>query len=128
MFVLFFFSRFIRFPYIHSFFNLLGSHQIQDVISHLKHYISYMVKKSMVISCSITLTLRLYLLYIHDFACDLNVNKLYFYPRGRKWYNLTNFCPMFHFYNHWKRQKTFAFLAFSGGIEMEHWSKMVLSL
>ena len=31
---------------------------------------------------------------------------------------------MFHFYNPWKRQKTYGFLKFSGGIEMEHWTKM----
>ena len=31
---------------------------------------------------------------------------------------------MFHFYNPGKRQKTFGFLTFSGGIEMEHWAKM----
>ena len=38
---------------------------------------------------------------------------------------LTNFSPMFHFYSPWKRHKTFGFLTFSGGIEMEHWSKML---
>ena len=30
---------------------------------------------------------------------------------------------MFNFYNPWKRQKTYGFLMFSGGIEMEHWIK-----
>ena len=30
------------------------------------------------------------------------------------------FSPMFHFYTPWKRQKTFGFLKFSGGIKMEH--------
>ena len=29
----------------------------------------------------------------------------------------TYFSPIFHFYSHWKRLKTFAFLTFSGGIE-----------
>ena len=29
---------------------------------------------------------------------------------------------MFHFYTPWKRQKTFGFLLFSDGIEMEHWA------
>ena len=40
---------------------------------------------------------------------------------------LTHFSTMFHFYTPWKRQKTFGFLAFSGGIEMEHSVKMVNS-
>ena len=31
---------------------------------------------------------------------------------------------MSHFYTPWKLQKTKGFLTFSGGIEMEHWSKM----
>ena len=31
---------------------------------------------------------------------------------------------MFQFYTPWKRQKTFGFLTFSGGIEMERWVKM----
>ena len=31
---------------------------------------------------------------------------------------------MFDFYTPWKRQKTFAFLTFSGGIEMEQRAKM----
>ena len=31
---------------------------------------------------------------------------------------------MFHFYIPWKRQKTFDFLIFSGGIEMDVWHKM----
>ena len=31
---------------------------------------------------------------------------------------------MFHFYAPWKRQKTFDFLTFSGGIGMEHQAKM----
>ena len=30
---------------------------------------------------------------------------------------------MFHFYTPWKRQKTYGFLTFSWGIEMEHWAK-----
>ena len=32
--------------------------------------------------------------------------------------------PVSHFYTPWKRQKTFGFLTFSGGIEMWHWTKM----
>ena len=31
---------------------------------------------------------------------------------------------MFYFYTLWKRQKTFGFLAFSGGIDMKHQTKM----
>ena len=41
---------------------------------------------------------------------------------------LTHFSSMFHFYTPWKRQKTsktFGFLTFSGGVEMEHWLKWV---
>ena len=34
------------------------------------------------------------------------------------------FSPMSHFYTPWKRQKTYGFLTFSGGIEMWHWTKM----
>ena len=37
---------------------------------------------------------------------------------------LTYFSPVSHFYNPWKRQKTFGFLTFSGGTEMWHWTKM----
>ena len=33
---------------------------------------------------------------------------------------------MFHFYTPWKLQKTFGFLIFSRGIEVEHWLKMGL--
>ena len=38
--------------------------------------------------------------------------------------NLTHFSPMLHFYTPWKRQKTFDFLMFSGGIEIGHWDKI----
>ena len=38
--------------------------------------------------------------------------------------DLTHFSPMFYFYTPWKRQKTFGFLRFPRGIEMEHWGKM----
>ena len=37
---------------------------------------------------------------------------------------LTHFSLVSHFYTPWKRQKTKAFLTFSGGIEMWHWTKM----
>ena len=37
---------------------------------------------------------------------------------------LINFSPVSHFYTPWKRQKTFGFLTFSGGIEMWQWTKM----
>ena len=37
---------------------------------------------------------------------------------------LTHFSPMFHFHTSWKRQKSFNFLTFSGGVEMEHWAKL----
>ena len=37
---------------------------------------------------------------------------------------LTHFSPVSHFCTPWKRQKTFGFLTFSGGIEMWHWTKM----
>ena len=37
---------------------------------------------------------------------------------------LTHFRPVFPFYTPWKRQKTFGFLTFSGGIEREHWPEM----
>ena len=30
---------------------------------------------------------------------------------------------MFHFYTPWNRQKTFSFLKFPGGIEMEQWAE-----
>ena len=38
--------------------------------------------------------------------------------------SLTYFSPVSHFCTPWKRQKTFGFLTFSGGIEMWHWTKM----
>ena len=37
---------------------------------------------------------------------------------------ITHFSPVSHFYIPWKRQTTFGFLTFSGGIEMRHWTKM----
>ena len=37
---------------------------------------------------------------------------------------LTHFSPVPHFYTPWKRQKTFGFLTFSGGLEMWRWTKM----
>ena len=37
---------------------------------------------------------------------------------------LTHFSPVSHFYTSWKRQKTFGFLTFSGGLEKWHWTKM----
>ena len=37
---------------------------------------------------------------------------------------LTKFSPTFHFYTPRKRHKIFGFLAFSGGIEMEHCAEM----
>ena len=37
---------------------------------------------------------------------------------------LTHFSLVSHFYTPWKRQKTFGFLTFSGGIEIWHWTKM----
>ena len=38
--------------------------------------------------------------------------------------SFTYFSLMFKFYTPWKRQKTFDFLTFLGGIEMEHLSKI----
>ena len=37
---------------------------------------------------------------------------------------LTHVSPMLHFYNSLKSQKIFGFLMFSGGLEMEHKTKM----
>ena len=37
---------------------------------------------------------------------------------------LTHFSPIFHFYDPWKRQKTFSFLTFSGGVEVGYWAKI----
>ena len=37
----------------------------------------------------------------------------------------THFSPVLHFYNPWKRQKTFGFLTFSGGIECDTGLKWV---
>ena len=37
---------------------------------------------------------------------------------------LIYFSQMLYFCNSWKRHKTFGFLTFPGGIEMEHWAKM----
>ena len=35
--------------------------------------------------------------------------------------SINPFYPIFYFYTPWKYQKTFRFLTFSGGIEIEHW-------
>ena len=37
---------------------------------------------------------------------------------------LNHFSLMSHFYTPSKRQNTFVFLTFSGGIQMEHWVNM----
>ena len=37
---------------------------------------------------------------------------------------LIHFRPVSHFYTPWKRQKSFGFWMFSGGIEMWHWTEM----
>ena len=37
---------------------------------------------------------------------------------------LTHFSPGMYFYVPWKRQQTFGFLTFSGGVELVHWAKM----
>ena len=37
---------------------------------------------------------------------------------------LIYFSQMLYFCNSWTRHKTFGFLTFPGGIEMEHWAKM----
>ena len=42
----------------------------------------------------------------------------------QKFWLLTHFSPLLHFYTPWKHQETFGFLTFSGVIEMEHWVKM----
>ena len=42
----------------------------------------------------------------------------------QKFWLLTHFRPLLHFYTPWKHQETFGFLTFSGVIEMEHWVKM----
>ena len=41
---------------------------------------------------------------------------------------LTHFSPMSHFYTPWKRQKTYSFLKFAGGIEIWHCTKNGLKL
>ena len=45
------------------------------------------------------------------------------YEKG-KILKLTHFWPMFPFYTPRKRQGTFDFLVFSGGIKWEHWPEM----
>ena len=51
-------------------------------------------------------------------------NILGYFGTKTKSIKLTHFRPMFHFYTPWKRQKTFSFSVVSGGIEIEHWTKM----
>ena len=43
-------------------------------------------------------------------------------------FKLTHFSPRPHFHTPWKRQKTYGFLTFSGGIKMWHWTKMGLQV
>ena len=38
--------------------------------------------------------------------------------------SLTQIKPLFHFYTPWKSEKTYSFLTFSRGIEMEHLLEM----
>ena len=38
--------------------------------------------------------------------------------------DLTHFSSVFHFFTHWKRQKTKGILMVSGGIEMKRWAKI----
>ena len=44
--------------------------------------------------------------------------------KKRRPHLLTHISPMFHFYTPWKCQKTFDFLIFSGGAEVEHWAEL----
>ena len=44
--------------------------------------------------------------------------------QGGDYGTFTHFSPVSHFYTPWKRQKTFGFLTFSGGIEMWGWAKI----
>ena len=43
---------------------------------------------------------------------------------AEKYKLITRNCSMFHFYTLRQRPKGSGFLAFTGGIEMEHWSKI----
>ena len=52
------------------------------------------------------------------------IDKTYICQQIIKSHALTHFSPVSHFYTPWKRQKAKGFLAFSGGIEMWHWTKM----
>ena len=47
------------------------------------------------------------------------------FPSLRKWLISTYLMPMLHFYTPWKPQKTFGFLAFSRGIEINISAKLV---
>ena len=52
-----------------------------------------------------------------SYACIISRNKL-------EWGNI-HFNRLFHFSTTWKCKKTFGFLMFSGGMEIEHWVKWV---
>ena len=58
--------------------------------------------------------------------CVLNsiFTKLLYWSVNQGLVELSHFSPVFHFYTPWKRHKIKGFLMISGGIEMEHWSKM----
>ena len=45
-------------------------------------------------------------------------------PELSAYRKFTHFRTMFHFYTPWKCQKTFGFLTFLGGIEMEYWTRL----
>ena len=69
---------------------------------------------------------NVYLLTFSRYCCS-KVGRYYHLPsgvQGTKGLILAHFSPMFHIYNHRKRQKTKGFLMFRGSIEMEHRDKM----
>ena len=65
---------------------------------------------------------------IENFVLDISILSLYmelaYYKYPLCLSLLTHFSPVSHFCTPWKRQKTFGFLTFSGGIEIWHWTKM----
>ena len=76
----------------------------------------------MFIKCKSTLFLGVIsMCYFYVFLCVISSFEFIMFKSVKS--SLTHFNPVSHFYTPWKRQKTFGFLTFSGGMEMWHWTK-----
>ena len=96
---------------------LTNRHKFWSYISHWRSFLN-----KFLMFCLFSSDLMV-LIYSSIWLCLINFCILFL---GNWRLLITHFRPMFPFYTPWKRQKTFDFLTFSGGIEREHWPEMGL--